>query len=586
MNFYNSISPFYPREASRLLLVILCFGAWSVQAQMNLSFETEMPSCHGGADGKITVEVSGGMAPYTYLWSNNQSGPTNYGVPAGTWSVTVTDANGNTTSGSVTLGEPPLLVAHIEPTGDVCLGTDGDLVANVSGGTPPYHYLWSTGDTTPVVTNLVIGFYGLTVTDANDCKVTDGIGVNIPLSVTVKTIDGACYGWCDGSAEAIVVGGTPPYTYAWNTGATDPLLNPLPPGTYIVTVTDANGCTATGTGIINEPPDIEISIDIDDPCNGNASVDVTATGGVPPLSYQWAHGPTTPNLTGLSEGYYYLTVTSANGICKKDTFIVISDGVEVNPIPTSPPCATTGSVVVEVPNGIGPLTWILSNGTTYDDKFISGLSPGNYSVTVVDAAGCTGSADFEILPTIDIFTIDVNATPAACDGTCDGTATVFIVTPGALPYTYQWDSNAGNQTTATAAGLCAGTYTVTVNDGNGCPQVDTVIVEQIPSQIELEVSSTPASCDGTCDGTATVTVISGVAPYTYQWDSNAGNQTTATATGLCAGTYTVTVNDANGCPQPVSVTVGQVPSQIALETSSTPASCDGTCDGTATVTVI
>ncbi|RMG81712.1 MAG: hypothetical protein D6714_12515, partial [Bacteroidetes bacterium] len=141
------------------------------------------------------------------------------------------------------------------------------------------------------------------------------------------------------------------------------------------------------------------------------------------------------------------------------------------------------------------------------------------------------------------------------------------------------------QTTATATGLCAGTYTVTVNDASGCPQVDTVIVEQAPSQIELETSSTPASCDGTCDGTATVTVISGVAPYTYQWDSNAGNQTTATATGLCAGTYTVTVNDANGCPQVDTVIVEQAPSQIELETSSTPASC-GACDGTATVTVL
>lgn len=573
INFFKKCKLFH------LALLMLWF--LPANAQINITFDVNEPSCNGFVDGFITANPTGGTAPYSYLWSNFQSGQTVFGISAGTWSVTVTDASGNNSNASVTVSEPPLLETTIELAGDICLGTDGSLTANTTGGTPPYNFTWTTGETTQTISDLEIGFYIVTVTDANGCKATHGTSVNAPLSVIVKATDVLCYGWCDGAVEAMVMGGTGPYTYLWNTGATDPILDMLPTGTFTVTVTDANGCTATGSGVINEPPDIEIEIAISGQCTDDVDVNVTATGGTGTLTYQWAHGPTTPNLTNLSEGYYYLTVT-ANQVCKKDTFIVVSNGVTVNPIPNPIGCDSTdtGSVIVEVPNGIGPLTWQLSNGITYDTKFINNLAAGNYSVTVTDGAGCTGTADFEIEQGGSLFDVSVSSTPASCGNICDGTATITPTT-GIPPYTYKWDND---ETTSSITNLCSGNYSATVSDSTGCHIVVMVNVEEEPSDIVVTATPKSADCGTACNGEITASVVSGgVAPFSFQWDANANNQTTETAINLCPGTYSVTVTDGNGCTAETNATVDENPSDLDFTLSSVNADCGDSCNGTATV---
>jgi gliding motility-associated-like protein len=585
-NRYKIMPPYnYSLKLGRLfqLAILICL-VFPLSAQINLDITIDEPSCYGYTDGSITANATGGTAPYSYLWSNLQSGPTVFGIGAGDWGVTVTDATGITATSTITVGEPPLLETNIEPFGDICLGTDGELIANTMGGTPPYSFTWSSGQTTQTISNLAIGFYSVTVTDANNCYITDGTTINNPLSIEVKSTDASCFGSSDGSLEAIVTGGTGPYNYIWNNGSTDSNPDMLPTGTFTVTVTDVNDCTDTGTGIINEPSDIDITIDITGQCTNNINVEVTATGGPGALTYQWEHGPTSPNLSNLSEGNYSLTVTS-NGICKKDTSIVVSDGVEINPMPKPAGCDSTnqGSVTVEVLNGIAPFTWMLSNGMTYDNEFINGLSPGDYSVTVVDGAGCSETADFEIIQTDTTFNASIDSTPASCGNICDGTATITILS-GTPPYSIIWNTG---DTTATITNLCEGDYFATISDAAGCDDDLMITVGKKLPDLEVSTDITHADCGDNCNGAITVTVESGgIPPYSYQWDSLAMNQTTPTITDLCPGTYSVTVSDSLGCEVVISSTVEEKPVDIEIETSATPAGCGTNCNGTATVEII
>ncbi len=572
-----------------LPLVLMFFGIAPHFAQIQINFTIDEPSCYAYTNGNITAEPTGGILPYSYLWSNFQAGQTTYGVSAGNYSVTVTDALGMSSSANVTVGQPPLLEVMVEPVGDICLGTDGDLIANVTGGTPPINYNWTTGETTQTITDLLPGYYGVTVTDDNGCKAIHGIVVNKPLTVTVKVTDVLCFAWCDGIVEAMVMGGTGPYTYEWNTGQTVPIVDMLPPGTYTVTVTDSNGCTAEGTGTIGEPDEIEISIDIDDPCNGAANVDVEVMGGISPYTYQWNDDDgnsysTNQDLQDLAEGYYFLTVTDANG-CQQDTFIVISDGVEIVPFPTPEDCegSNSGSVVIEVPNGIGPLTFFLSNGIVSPDKFIDSLASGTYGVTVVDGAGCSDSTSFEIGGGAS-FDLDAATTDAGCGNICDGTATANP-SGGAAPYTFQWDVNANDQTTQTAINLCPGDYSVTITDSNDCKKDTTLTVGEIPSDLSMTIAVTPTGCDTVCTGTAVIEGLGGTPPYSISWSPDIGNDNGVEITDLCAGDYTVTLTDDNGCTTDGTFTIEESdPLSILIEVTN--ATCQDSNNGCAEIVSI
>lgn len=572
-----------------LQLVIILLGATTLSAQIEIDFSIDEPSCNGFLNGNITAQASGGTPPYSYLWDNLQAGPTNFGIGAGDYSVTITDANGLFASETVTMGEPPELEVIVEPIGDICLGTAGELIANASGGTSPYSYFWTTGATTQTISDLVPGYYGVTVYDVNGCKAIHGIVVNKPLTVTVKATDVLCYEWCDGAVEAIPMGGTGPYTYVWNTGQTGSILNMLPTGTFSVTVTDSNGCTAEASGTIGEPDEIEITIDIDDLCSGAANADIEVMGGIPPYSYQWNDDNGLPysnsqDLSDLPEGYYFLTVTDANG-CLQDTSIVVSDGVEIVPFPTPEDCEGTnsGSVIVEVPNGIGPLTFYLSNGIVSDTKTIDSLSAGTYGVTVVDGAGCSDSTTFEIGAGVSLD-IEVNTTISQCGNSCDGTATL-TVSGGTAPYTYLWDINTTSQTTQTAIDLCPGYYLVTVTDANNCEKVIPVTIEEGPSGMEATIEVTEAGCDSSCNGTAMIDISGGTPPYSLSWTPNIGLDNGVEIVDLCAGDYSLTITDQNQCTLVETFTIEES-DPLTLLVEVTDASCENSTDGCTELTTI
>ena len=228
-----------------------------------------MVSCYGGNDGSLELTVSGGVAPFTFNWTGgigNTGNPT--GLSTGSYNVTITDANGCSTSTGANVNQPQELSLSITPTNIGCNMTTGSATANVGGGTFPYSYAWSNGQTTQTATNLAAGTYEVIVTDANGCVIslTTTVDEITGLTVNIGSSNVSCHGGNDGGATANVSGGQAPFTYAWSNGQSSETITNLEPGNYSVTVMDFNGCSG------------ESSITITEPLTG-LNLNITGTGG-------------------------------------------------------------------------------------------------------------------------------------------------------------------------------------------------------------------------------------------------------------------------------------------------------------------
>ena len=544
-------------------------------------------SCNGASDGSATASVSGGTATFTYAWSNGGTSATNSGLAAGTYTVTVTDANGCSDTESVTITEPTAVVASIgTPTNVSCNGgSDGSATASASGGTTAYTYAWSSGATTAAATGLTAGSYTVTVTDANGCTDTETTTITQPATAVTAIIgtpnNVSCNGASDGSATASGTGGTGTITFAWSTGATSASVTGLSAGTYTVTATDANSCTDTETVTITQPSALIASIVADSnvSCNGasDGGATASATGGTTTYTYSWSNAATTASITGVIAGTYSVTITDANG-CTDSASVTITEPASVIAsavLDNNASCngASDGGATASATGGTTAYTYSWSNAAT--TATVTGLAVGTYSVTITDANGCADSASVTITEPASVIASAVVDNNASCNGGADGGATASA-TGGTTSYTYTW-SNAA--TTASITGVIAGTYSVTITDANGCTDSASVTITEPTQLVTSSVVDSNTTCNGTADGGATASATGGTGTYTYTW-SNAA--TTASITGVNAGTYSVTITDANGCTDSSSVTITEPASLIASGVVDNNASCNGASDGGAT----
>ena len=551
-------------------------------------------SCNGGGNGTATVVVSGGTPSYTYSWA--PSGGTNAtatGLGVGTYTCTITDANACSITRSVTITQPTAMSAVTSKTNVSCNGgSNGTATIVPSGGTGPYTYSWApSGGTAATATGLAVGNYTVTVTDANSCTITRGFTITQPtaMSITTSRTDLACNGTANGIASVNVTGGVPPYSYSWAPyGGTASMATGLAAGTYTVTITDANSCTATRNFTILQPPALVASpsTQTNVSCNGgaNGSAKVTVTGGTPGYSYSWApSGGTGATASGLSAGTYTVTVTDANACTTTQSFTITQPDalVATAGAQTDVSCngGSNGTATVAVTGGTAPYTysWSPTGGAA---ATATGLMAGTYTVTVTDANSCSTTQSFTITESPALVATAVSQTNLSCYGGANGAATVEA-TGGTAPYTYSWSPTGG--TAATATGLMAGTYTVTVTDANACSTTQSFTITQPSALVVTPVSQTNIACNGAATGSATVAVAGGTGTYTYSWAPSGG--TAATATGLAAGTYTVTVTDANACSTTQSFTITQPSALVATAASQTNVSCYSGANGSATVAV-
>jgi gliding motility-associated-like protein len=545
-------------------------------------------TCFGLCNGASTATPAGGVAPYTFLWQ--PGGQTTAGITgqcAGTYTVTVTDNNGCSIQQAVNITQPPALISTPTAVNITCFGScNGTTAANASGGTPGYTYSWApSGGNAATATSLCPGVYTVTITDNNGCTTTGQVSVTEPAQLLTGSTQTnvTCFNACDGTATANPTGGTGPYTYNWLPGnITSPGISNLCPGTYTLTVTDANSCTAQTTITITQPPQLVVNgsgtnILCNGICNGTATA--TPNGGTGPYTYVWAPGgQTTPSISGLCAGQYTVTVTDANGCQRNQTITITQPNVlSVSTTATQLLCtnACSATISANVSGGTAAYTysWSPGNQTT---PSITNQCAGTYTVNITDANGCTSNSVISITQPTP-FQIIVTETDASCNGSCDGSIQV-VVNGSTAPYTYSWAPT--GQTTPNISGLCAGTYSITVTDANGCDTTIAINITQ-PQPISAGVTTVAATCSGNCDGSATANPSGGIAPYTFLWMP--GGQTTPSVTGLCAGAYTLTVTDANGCVRNQTVSITQ-PQPLSAQITGSTASCN-ICNGTATVAV-
>ncbi|PCI99591.1 MAG: hypothetical protein COB15_03780 [Flavobacteriales bacterium] len=497
---------------------------------------------------------------------------------------------------------------------ETCAGScDGSLTIYTSGGTNPILYdIGGTASPSNIFTGLCAANYLVTVNDgaASSDTITTTV-TGIPITYTVSTTNCSAYGVCDGTANTIIAGGTPPYTITYyeadattiiQTGSTTNISN-LCADTFHVSVTDVNGCISTGPigpslnmFIITQPPPPTLNANMyiwPSHCypNCTGTAEIIASGGVPPYTYSWGSwiiGPfcdfdpipawTVTDFIGQQvsgpSGYMQVNIPTISSIITSDETC---------------PGLCDGEVEVIIQGGFPPFTYSIDSVFgVQSSPIFNNLCPGTDIIRVMDSYGCGDYQPYTInAATPLIVTID-SITNISCTGECTGDATLNV-SGGQPPYTYVWNTipicttpNLGG-----CAGVCAGTYSCTVTDDNNCSTIISGILITEPSGTPLGATwnSTPETCNGLCDGSAMVIASGGAQSYTYLWDDLCASTTDSTGCAGCQGSYQCIVTDTNGCNITVTnITVGG-PTALSISFNTINPSCFGLCDGNTTATI-
>jgi SprB repeat/Secretion system C-terminal sorting domain len=541
-----------------------CQTAITVNIGQAAQIVSQMPTtvslrCAGDSLGTIPIQATGGTPPYRlrYQYPLPQAPQYAFSICGSPNPLVIEDTNGCIGQANTTLSSPlPLdisLTTALPTTCTTCC--DGQITTATQGGTPPYTYQWSTGGATVSNPTMCVGAYSATATDANGCSDTlKNININDNTTLTINFVDIQASGCPQyGRARALVSGGLAPYTYLWSGGQVLDYPTHLFGSIHTVTVTDANGTTASATVSIPQIPDVAAAISVVSPvtaCQAGELI-VQAVHGTPPYSYTWNTAPIQPtqNLTNLYGGSYTVTVSDANG-CTVTASAVLAFPSYISFTTDSiknVTCAggNDGGIYISVQGGTSPYTYNWNNANNQTVQDISNLSAGVYTVIVTDANGCTSSYS-SIVTEPQQLTATATSTNVFCYGGSDGSISVNTQGGTGL-HTYIW-STPFAPTLQVVTGLYAGVYTVTVTDSNLCTTTASTVITE-PAPLNVIVSNiTPATCQ-TVNGSATANATGGTQPYTYYWDNGEPSQT---ATNLGSDTHTSYVTDAVGCSSTVS----------------------------------
>ncbi len=531
-------------------------------------------TCFGTDNGTINVTVTGGVGPFTYAWTKDQdplfssTDEDLSNLEPGTYYLLVTDANGSVSAQlEVEINEPELLTASADGTNNLCYGvSEGSATVTAGGGTIPYSYMWSNGETTETITGLAAGVYNVTVTDANGCTANTTYEVTHPNQLVPSIINNSTA--CSNIATATALGGTGSYIYEWSNGFSSSTISNVPAGSYSVTITDENGCTAITSIdlVIGEAFNPSASV-IHVSCfnANNGSIIVTNANGTSPFSLSidginFVNNVTLPyTFNTLVAGIYTITVVDANGCTGFVTKMVTQPTELVASLGTvNSTCfaLSTGSINVSVSGGSPSYSynWSGTGGFSSSQLNINNLATGSYNLTVTDKKGCTALLNAVVTAYPEIVVVTV-VTHILCKGQANGSINLTVSGGTGSGFTYLWNNNA---TTEDRTNLGTGNYNVTITDiGSGCTVSRNFTITQPATTINL--SATKVNVTDCNLGTITATGSGGTpypGPNQYLYSMNGTiYQTSGIFTGVSAGSYTVWVKDANGCTKSAAVTI-------------------------------
>jgi subtilisin-like proprotein convertase family protein len=550
-----------------------------------VDFNVVQPTCAGDEDGLIDVNifVPGGTPPYqppiSYQWNDGFMGNIRIGIEDGDYAVSIIDAQGcEYQSDTIIIQAPDELELGLEGLGLIsCHGdTTGFIEVGVRGGLTPYTYNWvGQNTTTEDIYNIGAGEYRLLVLDANSCPV-DTLFTLVepnPLTVAINVqAEEDCEGGVVEEICGLINGGISPYTLSWNDGSNETCIDNPPPADYILSVTDANGCTEISiprkVKEFTEAFQLDTFYVEDVSCRGlnDGCAIATVSGGTSNYRFHFSGGciiesdTSTFKCSGLSPGNYRVTVTDlTNGcvdvseweiIAEPDVLEFKRDSIE------SVDCfgSNDGGIFTSASGGIGPYTfyWQDEMGNTLPDSIpdINHLVAGQYTGYIIDANGCKDSIAATI-PSLNELIRDtlVNITPVSCKGDSTGAIQLTIL-GGAPPYNYEW-SNSSNE--ANIDMLPAGTYGLTVTDSDTCRAIFPIYtIEEPESMIELSYHIDSVLCGGASTGAIEVFVDGGMTPYNYEWryeGSVLPSESSSLISNQPAGTYQLRLEDSNQCIQ-------------------------------------
>jgi SprB repeat len=567
----------------------------------------------GTTTGSININVTGGTGTYSFLWSNGATSQNLSSVAAGTYSVTVTDSFPNLcvfNSPIYTITSPPAFVVSISQTAPVlCNGeSTAALSVTATGGTPNatsplYSYSWLNNiSTSNSISGLSAGTYTVEVRDFNNIPRTASFTITEPtlLDASFAKTNITCNGANNGTITVTPTGGTSTYKYKF-TGETvftsSNSRTSLAPGPYSCEVNDLNNCSKIINNIIiTQPAVLSITSSNVTPVSilgaFDGQINISVIGGTSPYTYSWTGTTnTTNNPTGLTAGFYTVTVTDNNGCTKSATYevtLILPLTATINQTQQISCFGSSNANLVVVPSGgRPPYTYVWSNGGI--SNTLSNLAVGNYSVVVTDSntPQSTFTANYNVTQPATAISASITAqTNVSCYGNATGTATV-AGSGGTGTYTFSWTNslNAVIGSSSTISGRIAGTYYCKVKDANLCETIKTVVITQPNAALTSNfVSSTNVNVFGQSTGSITINVTGGTSPYTFAWSNGATTQNLST---IPAGTYSVTITDNKGCTTSINSIIITQPNLLSCtinETTVYSIRCNGDNTGSLTAT--
>lgn len=545
-------------------------------------------NCADGLDGSIEAIIDTESTSLSYAWSISNAAAENEltELSAGIYGLTITDQNSCSSTESIEITEPEALEARADIVDEICESLQGEISVDVSGGSVPYTYDWSSGETTSSLTEVGAGVYRVTVTDNNGCTLVERYTIErieVEFELNFDITDNTCSGFDEASIS--ILNNNEIASFDWSTGDSGSTISDLEAGEYTLNYVTRDGCHGQQTFTVTEPEPLVVeTIVVDNNCGDarDGSISLMISGGTEPYIMAWVDGENTTTIDELPSGNYSVTINDDNGcaviieeVISAPASIVLGE-VEIDHLQCDG--EDIGAIDINVNGGTGELLYTWS--TESNSSSISDLGAGEYQVTVVDELECSNVFEFTLEEAEAFPEIAIEQNDPLCFGTSDGI--IILSAPNNISYLWE-DGFVGQERN----NLPAGEYEILAGNELGCTKSIMVSLSE-PDELDMSFNLEHISCFGFADGSISVNASGGTPPYNLTVENSTSQQLgfsgDQTVSNLSSDLYFVMLEDANECKLDLPIVLAE-PDSIAIEAVISNVSCFEAMDGQITTSV-